>query len=211
METTNMIPNLQPTEPNRADETHEGDHPGRGGSAIEAGPGGQGASREPAENSQQRASFEHGESELAAVTGLQQKALQKIRQKKLRQGEHWDQVSLRVAYCPAGVVAVLEIATSSKVTEGKIAGVALTELLAKTAINSGAQGTARPTEKVVGKICRLFPNPFLVEIQLTDRKVLIKVKTNKNLKHGMEVPLKAGKGPNGLELARRLPRFPGKW
>lgn len=205
-----MIPNLSTTAT-----------PGRGGSDL-AGQGGEGgASHCQTEISTQRdlppVLFEHGETELATATGIAAKVLQKIRQKKLRRGFDWELSSdLRVAYSRPGIVRLLELASGSQVQEGAIAGVALGDLEERTRISGQAPAAAAtpPEELVSATVFKLFPNPHLIEVILDGgQHKLVRVRESKNFRRGMEVPLrlKPEAKPDGFELARRLPRFPGKW
>lgn len=165
--------------------------------------------------------FVYGEVELAGVTGIGVKVLQKKRGKKLRQGVDWDLAGLRVAYSAAGLVAILQAVTGKEPVNGEIAGVRLTELEERTKLrleSSGEKGRGPEGPNVrTARVQRLFPNPYIIECLLEGSEtelpevVVVRVKTSKNFRRGMEVPLRLDGGSGRYELARRLPRFAGKW
>lgn len=183
--------------------------------------------------------FVHGEIELAGVTGLAIKVLQKKRAKKLRHGVDWDLVRLRVAYSQEGLAAILAAVTGKGPVNGEIAGIPLKVLEERTRIGhcvaalpitplkkrgpdvqtkEGAKGApAKASVEVIGTVRRFFPNPFIIEVEIaipgtaTPRLAMVRVKSAKNFRRGMEVPLRLDVKSGRYELTRRLPRFPGKW
>lgn len=157
--------------------------------------------------------FAHGELELARVTGIALKVLQKNR-KGLAQGVDWDLNKLRVAYSKKGLAAALEKISGAPVTDGLIAGVALSELEEKTLLEKPAAGPAMPP--MIGTVARLFPNPTLLAVTVspagdTAFEIKVRVQHTKNFRRGMTVPLRLKADGQTYELARRMPRFPGKW
>lgn len=207
--------------------------PGRGGSDGQDPRGGTGASGGLPEKFEQRGpSFEFGEMELAGVTGITQKKLAQKRVKKLREGEDWsltpgDKGGLRVAYSSAGLVAILAAVTGKVPSNGEIAGIRLSELENKTRViapvpqkEAAATTTATRPNVRTAKVRRFFPNPYIIECELAKSTsngegplelVIVRVKSAKNFRKGMEVPLRWDEQGKRYELARRLPRFSGRW
>jgi hypothetical protein len=149
--------------------------------------------------------FVHGELELAAASGIAQKNLARARQRHLREGEDWDLAGLQVAYSKNGLARVLEKVTGKPVEQGAIAGVPLLELEEKTRLTP-----ANGDDQVMAKVARLYQNPHLLQIALPDGQLTnVRVKFSKNFRRGMEIPIV--RTEQGYELARRLPRFPGRW
>jgi hypothetical protein len=148
--------------------------------------------------------FVHGEAELAAITGMHPKQFQKARIKHLAQGTHWDLNAMRVAYCEAGVSAVLEKICGRP-------GPFSAELLDRSRLADPAAEKKEPAA-LIGKVTKLFPNPRLMQVQLDadESLVNVSVKETKNFRRGMVVPVRLD--ANGrYVLARRLPRFAGRW
>ncbi len=148
--------------------------------------------------------FVHGEVELAEAVGVPVRNFQKKRAKQLRQNEDWGLNVMRVAYTPLAVSRILDLVTGRAVPAGELA-----DLLEKSLLGSGQKNGA--PEPILGRISRFFPNPHLLQVTLpNDAKVNVRVKTTVNFRLGMEAPvreLESGK----YELAKKLPRFPGRW
>lgn len=148
--------------------------------------------------------FCHGEGELAVATGIAQKMLARAR-RQLRQGLDWDLRAGLVAYSARGLVAVLEKVTGKPAVDGVIAGVRIAELEKRV----GTLGF-QEDKPINGMVTRLYPNRHLLQVHLQDgTTVNVRVKDSKNFRRGMVLPLARSGG--AYELARRLPRFPGRW
>lgn len=203
--------------------------PGRGGSDV-AGPGGAaGALSGQPENLEQRdpsglatpaseknseKTFAYGETELAAVTGMALKGFQKLRAKKLTRGVDWDLAGLRVAFSADGLVKALELVSGERAHEGRIGGVPIAELQAKTCllVPEPRRDDLPAAEPLLGTVRRFYPNPHLMEVTLADgRRVNVRVQTVKNFREGMTVPVRPSGTAGIYELGRRAPRFPGRW
>lgn len=143
--------------------------------------------------------FPYLESEAAELSGLPLKKFAAARVRHLKQGIHWDLDGSQVAYCPEGLLAVIEQITG-KNTGG--------ELVLKF-----AQKTTAPAEKLSAKVTRIYPNPHLLEARLEDTGELIRVRcrTTKNFRIGMELPVQTSGMAGIYDLARRLPRYGGRW
>lgn len=146
--------------------------------------------------------FGYGESQLAEATGLHEKNLRRVRAQSLRQNDHWKLREQHVVYSAVGVQLVIE----------RLLGRDMTAEELSAALNGSK--LADPVEKtppLIGKVSKMYPNPWLLQIELpSGRFINIRVKTSKNFRRGMEVPLRINDRKN-YELARRLPRFPGRW
>lgn len=146
--------------------------------------------------------FAHGEAELAEATGIHEKNLRRVRAQSLRQGDHWKLRDQHVVYSAVGAQLVIE----------KILGRDLKPEELAAALN--ASRLSEPVEKfpaVKAKVTKLYPNPWLIQVELpSGRCTNIRVKTSKNFRRGMEVPLRV-LASGHFELARRMPRFPGRW
>lgn len=146
--------------------------------------------------------FVHGEAELAASAGIAEKKFRAERVRYLRQGEHWDIRGQRVAYTPAGLQLVLESLLGRECLAAELAA----------ALNGSR--LVEPEKKappLVAKVVKTWPNPWLLTVQLPEgRAVNLRVKSSKNFRRGMECPVRVNE-QGQYELARRLPRFPGKW
>jgi len=145
--------------------------------------------------------FVHGETELAEACGLAVKHFQRCRTKNLRAGLDWDLNGLRVAYAKNAVPRVLELVTGIAVTPAETA-----TLLEKSDL-SKKNGAA----EVEGTVKRFFMNPHLMAVELPSKAVVnVRVKTVVNFRPGMAVPVRLT-ASGGYELARKLPRNPGRW
>ncbi len=191
----------------------------RGGGGQTAPGGGAGGGRPvgPREVLDKGAPFVHGEQELAEVTGIALKNLARTRTRQLRQGHDWQLNGVRVCYSRHGLAAVLEKITGAGVRDGIIAGVRLSELEQKTRLEGAGSAAAEtpPAAAVVivqARVTRFFPNPHLLEATAIEggRVVHVRVRETKNFRRGMVIPVQAGMG-GVYELARRAPRFPGRW
>lgn len=146
--------------------------------------------------------FTYGEAQLAEVTGLHEKNLRRVRAQSLRQNDHWKLREQHVVYSAVGAQLVIEKLLGRDMTpeelRAALAGSKLAEVIEKL-------------PPLIGKVSKLWPNPWLMQVELpSGRFVNIRVKTSKNFRRGMEVPLRINKR-NNYELDRRLPRFPGRW
>lgn len=145
--------------------------------------------------------FLYRESALVDATGIALKVFQRSRMASLKQGEDWATEGLHVVYAKNGLAKILELATGEKWPAEKMAA------LEKRLTAPAPEKTAPVVE---GKVCKFYPNPKLLGVQLPDRLVNILVQTTKNFRRGMAVPIRCL--PNDrYELARRLPRFQGRW
>lgn len=144
--------------------------------------------------------FIYGEAEAAEFAGLPLKKFAAARVRFLKQGVDWDVPGLHVAYCSAGLLSVLE----------KVTGKTGEEILLKF-----VQKISAPPAIEQAEVTRIYPNPHLLQARLLANGgglVLVRCKTTKNFRVGMELPIRKA-GPDGLiwELARRLPRYGGRW
>lgn len=186
-----------------------------GGGAI--GPEAQEALKNDAEK------FAYGELEIAVVTGISQKNLAKKRAKKLREGVHWSLNGLRVAYSAEGVFAIMEAVTGQPRADGEVAKVKIAELQDKTRLRLATPKKEEPAGSPnvqTGKVRRFFANPYLMECELPELPglegiaptlVTVRVRKTVNFRKGMAVPLRWDAASGRYELARREPRFPGRW
>ncbi len=209
-----LIPNLPPT----AAESSAGppaETPAtaptapRGGGGLDAStPGGDDHRPVATEEISGKGAFVFSEHVLAQATGLPPRTLQKNRVKKLARATHWEVVTSVVAYSADGLALALELATGKKIADGSIAGIVIADLEKLCRIPDPAD-VVPPPAPVEGKVVRFYPNGHLIGIQLPDRLVNIVVRSTANFRKGMTVPVRpAG---NGWELARRAPRFFGRW
>jgi hypothetical protein len=144
--------------------------------------------------------FQYGETELAAAAGVAVKHFQRARQKNLRQGTDWDLVHLHVAYTKNGAAEVLRLV----VGDGKCPP----DFLDRVTVGAGQKNGAAECDGIVK---RFFMNPHLMAVQLpTNAVVNIRVKSTANFRVGMIVPVREA-GPGRYELAKKLPRYPGRW
>ncbi len=198
-----MMPDLMPdTQANDRDQDAEGITRGGGGATGEGGGGGVAPTDIPPENSAQRV-FLYGEVEVAAATGISVRQLQKSRQKNLRADVDWGLNGLRVAYSLSGLRLILEKLTG-RPTQG--------DELEKLARQTLLPGMTAPDATTRAWVHKTFPNPFLLQVRLGDGSLqMLRVKETKNFRMGMEGPVRLNPPTQQFELARRLPRFPGRW
>lgn len=146
--------------------------------------------------------FAHGEAELAGVTGLAEKKLRGQRIRSLRQGEHWEIQGQRVAYTDLGAQLVIEALLGRELTPEELAG---------ALDGSRRREPEKKAPPIVAKVTKTWPNPWLLTVQLPSAELVnLRVKTSKNFRRGMECLVRVNEHGQ-YELARRLPRFPGKW
>lgn len=146
--------------------------------------------------------FEYGEAELAQALGVATKHFQRQRVKNLRQGVEWELVNLRVAYAKNGAARILELVAPTAITAPELA-----LLLEKSRLKSGEKNGG----EIEAVVCRFYLNPRLMQVTLPNAaKVNVRVKETKNFRVGMEVPVRPLDN-GGYELARKLPRFAGRW
>jgi hypothetical protein len=159
--------------------------------------------------------FVFGEVELATSSGIHISHFAAAR-KKLRAGVDWDLNNMRVAYSPAGMKAVL-----AEVLPAPL-GPELEQVLTEEALLDKPQKSGAPdpaaVKEIEGTVTRIggargpWVNPLLMELELSDgTKVMLKVRTTVNFRRGMKCPLHWNDNTKTYELARRLPRFPGRW
>lgn len=145
--------------------------------------------------------FIHGEAELAQACGIAVKHFQRVRTKNLRHGLDWDLNVLRVAYAKNAVPRVLELVTGLAVTPAELA----------TLLEKSVLGQKNGAAEIEGRVKRFFLNPRLMAVELPSRAVVnVRVKTVANFRLGMEVPVRL-LADGRYELARKLPRQPGRW
>ncbi len=146
--------------------------------------------------------FVHGESELAEVTGLHEKKLREKRSRHLRQGQHWEICAQHVAYTPAGAQLVIEAVLGRELTPEELGA----------ALDGSRLAVAKPAvPTLTAKVVKTWPNPWLLTVELPEgQPVNIRVKNSKNFRRGMECPVRLN-NQGQYELARRLPRYPGRW
>lgn len=141
------------------------------------------------------------ESEVARASGLATKKIAALRMAHLKQAEDWELVELRVSYSDAGLERLGYLLTSGVELAARLKGT-LQKKVAPAPV-------AKPME---GRIVRFYRNPHLMQVRLeNDRLVDVRVRTVVNLREGMAVPVRATATAGLYELARRLPRFPGRW
>lgn len=147
--------------------------------------------------------FLYGETELAEAAGLAAKHFQRARVKNLRQGTDWDLVALRVYYTKNATARVLEL-----VTQRAVPAAELTVLLEKSRLTDPKKNGAAEIEATVSKF---YLNPRLLGVKLPNGAMVnLRVRETKNFRLGMEVPVRAT-ASGGYELARKLPRFWGRF
>lgn len=143
------------------------------------------------------------EQALADALGMTRPVLTRTRVKKLSQGVHWELVALRVMYAKNGVAAVVDLLTDPPMAEDALA--AILQKIAPEKNGGVSAVEARPAT-----VIRFWLNPRLMEVRFQDgQKVNLTVRDRTNFKLGMEVPVRLVEGH--YELARKLPRSPGKW
>lgn len=152
--------------------------------------------------------FLYGEVELAAATGIHARVFQRLRLKELKEGSDWKLSGQKVVYGKNALARALELATGEKVKKsGAIAGLPLNELERRCLLQISVA-----TPPVTAIMARFFPNRHLIGATLADGKLIhVRVKSAKNFRRGMELPLRWNEGVQMFELARKLPRFPGRW
>lgn len=195
--------------------------PGRGGVDILPGPGGRLSSHRTRRNFLSKGvslnGFIYGESLLAGVTGLPSKTLQQARVKFLKKGEHWAMNGNHVAYEKKGAEMVLlkVLSPEAKPDEVGLAGVGevpMEEVLLRSLLpGCGESEPEKEVPLIMARVHRFYLNRFMLGVLVPGvlGVVMIKVNSTKNFKRGMEVPLQK-KGEKWV-LARKLPRFPGRW
>lgn len=156
--------------------------------------------------------FIYGEGKLAEATGVAPKLFQTARVEFLKKGAEWELVNNHVAYNLYGAALVLEAVL------GKDADAAMKEgILEKALLETAPEPEKKEAPPIIGKVCRLFVNRCMLGVQLEKKAgakeaeiVSVWVPKRDNFKKGMEVPLRLN-GEGKYELARKLPRFPGRW
>jgi hypothetical protein len=137
--------------------------------------------------------FVYPESRLAEAVGILAGKLSPAR-KKMRQGVDWDFVGQHVVYSRIGALGAVR---------------ALGLSFSESDLDSFFTQKKPALTVIVGHVSRFFVNRIMMEVTLPSGKVNVKVRLTKNFRLGMEVPIRENNGH--FELARRLPRFPGRW
>lgn len=154
--------------------------------------------------------FLYGEIELAAATGIHARVFQRLRLKELKEGSDWKLVGQKVVYGKNGLAHALEHATGEKIKKnGAVAGLPLEELERRCLLPIPVD-----TPPQTATVERFFPNRQLLGVKLKEGDgalIHIRVNSAKNFRRGMELPLRWNETIQMFELARKLPRFPGRW
>lgn len=150
------------------------------------------------------AGFRYGEAAAARVLGLSPVAIGEARKKTGREGTDWALVKNRVAYTETGLVRIVTFLVGP--LDG--AGVPLPELLNRSLLEELQTPAA---EQLTGTVQRFYLNTRLIGVLVQGRTELVNVRvnSNRNFVRGMSVPIK-NNGDHWM-LARKEPRFPGKW
>ena len=147
--------------------------------------------------------FVHGEVELAEAVGIAVRRFQKKRAKEMRQDVDWGLNLMRVAYAKNAVPRILDSVCGRAIEPQE-----LTALLEKSCLETAEKSAPAIVEATVR---RFFMNPHLMEVELPSKALVnVRVKTTANFLRGMQVPIREAAAGNWI-LARKLPRFPGRW
>lgn len=153
--------------------------------------------------------FLYGEIELAANTGIQARVFQRLRLDDLKEGSDWKfTTGQRVAYGKKGLALAVKLATGEDPEKkGGVAGITLDELCRRCLLPIPIE-----VPPVLASMYCFYPNRQLIGAKLASGQVVhIRVQTAKNFRRGMELQLRWNEADKMYELARKLPRFPGRW
>jgi hypothetical protein len=143
--------------------------------------------------------FEHSEERVAARLGIAQKRLAKVRLQRLKAEEDWRLIAAEVAYRKNGLARLLDALELDALVN-------LDDLAVETrpAPSAGAL--------VEGKVAKFFINRHLLGVALGDGNLVhVRVKDREKFRLGMLVPIQQEPGDSIYTLARKEPRFVGRW
>lgn len=151
--------------------------------------------------------FVFGEALAVQATGLSVKLFQKARVKHLKQDVDWGLNGGHVAYEKKAFGRVLALVAGTAIDAAVLEG-----LEKKCALAEAEKKEAAPAP-TIATVARFYMNRQRMGVFLPDEKktlVVIKVNATTNFRRLMKVPVRLN-AQNQWELARRLPRFPGRW
>ncbi len=135
--------------------------------------------------------FRYQEKHLTKIIGVNRRELTKIR-KSLVQGGHWILNSGAVSYSQSGVKRLL---SALELPYEKLPPFLI---------------PPQPGEAREMIVTRVYRNRKLIGAELDGQLQRIRVQSNKNFRRGMKIPTRHING-DIWELARRCPRWPGRW
>jgi len=161
--------------------------------------------------------FQFCEKDLAAQMGIPRATLKEIRDTQMTKGEHWDMVSMRICLSRAGVdlAATFVGLLDSEKDPRLLLDPDDTETVQADPPDhnqhlmlpaSSSSGNVR-----IGKVSRITKNTRIILVESLGETVRMRVRHNGKFLPGMEVPMKLIEEPDLYELARKAPRWRGKW
>ena len=155
--------------------------------------------------------FPFAEVKLAEATGLSAREFRFAR-KGLQRGADWETIERRTMLSETGFYGVLvALGLAYKRPDGSF-GDAAGFVIEKLKLLADVE-LCQKKPILLGRIERFPMNRFLVLVRLAD-KSLVSVwipRDRQKLKKGMEVPVRAAPYGARYELARPMPRRPGRW
>ncbi len=131
------------------------------------------------------------EVEFAARLGLSRELVAEAR-KKLLEGDHWVKRGSMIVITAAGVERLGELLGVKKMGQ--------------------ASPEAAEEAVILTKVSRFYLNPRVIGcVDGSGNTLIVRVKNTANFRIGMECPLKKCGASGGFALAKRHPRWPGRW
>lgn len=161
--------------------------------------------------------FVYVESLIAEACGVDRKYFKSVRESTLESGRHWDLASNRVVYTLDGVRLALE---ALGVVDGDGAEATINRVRAAAHVCT-LNPTPTAVEKYGGphtltydleshKTSKRWKNPHMLAAKYQGVQVQVRVKDKKNFRPGMELPCH-WVHHDFWKLARKCPRWPGRW
>lgn len=141
------------------------------------------------------------ERNLAATTGIDREML-KVARESLEKGADWDLVKGMVVYTAAGIQRLMEaLGVAGAITDAELDAI-------MAWLPPEPEEATKKT--VSASFLRRFRSPHHIGALLDGREVTVRVRDSKNFRAGMEIPIRE-MTPGYFELARRCPRYRGRW
>ena len=158
------------------------------------------------------------EKEIAEELGVPLDAVAEQRAKHLVRGQDYDRVGHFIAYAAAAKETILAVfrvpPEKAAVDQDKKKAAEVGTPTAEPA-NAEAGAGGEPTvqtepEAVLAVVSALYRNTRLVGATIGINEIRVRVRNSRNFVRGMEIPVRHVRD-DVYELARRAPRFRGKW
>jgi hypothetical protein len=154
------------------------------------------------------------ENDAAAALGCSREYLRDLRKNALERDKHWTMKAREVVLTPEGVEAVREhIMLNCGSEKVAVDGVVTAKIAVGAALAGILERAGKGADEIEVTVKRMVTNPRIVLADTEDgEEVRVAVRSSKNFRPGMVVPVRAVDAASGMyELARACPRYPGRW